>query len=67
MTITPNIGHTEGQFSANYSIEPYKGITVDFQPPAHFHTTNPAMTSIDFPQSARTTGRIRRDRVSVAF
>jgi circadian clock protein KaiC len=32
MTITPNIGHTEGQFRANYLIEPYKGITVDFQP-----------------------------------
>ncbi len=32
MTITPNIGHTEGQFRANYLIEPYKGITVDFHP-----------------------------------
>ena len=25
MTITPNVGHTEGKFSANYYIEPYKG------------------------------------------
>ncbi len=33
MTITPNIGHTEGQFRANYFIEPYKGINVDFQRP----------------------------------
>jgi len=33
MTITPNIGHTEGQFSADYFIEPYKGVTVEYQPP----------------------------------
>ncbi len=33
MTITPNIGHTEGQFTANYFIEPYKGITVEYKPP----------------------------------
>ncbi len=32
MTITPNVGHTEGKFSSNYYIEPYKGITVDFNP-----------------------------------
>jgi circadian clock protein KaiC len=30
ITITPNIGHTEGQYTANYQIEPYKGITVNF-------------------------------------
>ena len=30
ITITPNIGHTEGQFSANYYIEPYKGIVSDY-------------------------------------
>ena len=29
--ITPNIGHTEGKFKANYYIEPYKGITTDFK------------------------------------
>ena len=29
MTITPNIGHTEGQFSSNYVIEPYKGVTLE--------------------------------------
>ncbi len=33
MTITPNIGHTEGRFKANYLIEPYRGITVDFTKP----------------------------------
>jgi circadian clock protein KaiC len=32
MTITPNVGHTEGKFSANYYIEPYKGILVDYKP-----------------------------------
>ena len=29
--ITPNIGHTEGKFKANYFIEPYKGIITDFK------------------------------------
>lgn len=28
MIITPNIGHSEGQFTAAYRIEPYKGITI---------------------------------------
>ncbi len=32
MTITPNIGHTEGKFTAPYFVEPYKGIQVDFKP-----------------------------------
>ncbi|QQS37409.1 MAG: hypothetical protein IPM56_05485 [Ignavibacteriales bacterium] len=31
MIITPNVGHTEGQFKADYHIEPYKGVTVDFE------------------------------------
>ena len=31
MIITPNVGHTEGKFSAEYSIEPYKGIVVDVE------------------------------------
>jgi KaiC/GvpD/RAD55 family RecA-like ATPase len=29
--ITPNIGHAEGKFKANYQIEPYRGITTDFK------------------------------------
>jgi circadian clock protein KaiC len=29
-TITPNIGHTEGQFSADFYIEPYRGIVFDY-------------------------------------
>ncbi|MHB1687772.1 MAG: RAD55 family ATPase [Ignavibacteriaceae bacterium] len=32
MTITPNIGHSEGQIKSNYFIEPYKGIIVDYKP-----------------------------------
>ena len=30
-TITPNIGHTEGQFVTDYYIEPYKGVYFDFE------------------------------------
>ncbi len=30
ITITPNIGHTQGKFSAAYRLEPDKGITDDF-------------------------------------
>jgi len=32
MTITPNIGHTQGKFSTQYIIEPYKGVTTEIQP-----------------------------------
>jgi circadian clock protein KaiC len=31
MSIIPNIGHTEGEFTANYYIEPYKGIVVEHE------------------------------------
>ena len=31
MIITPNIGHTEGQFKKVYKIEPYKGVTIDLK------------------------------------
>ena len=30
ITITPNIGHTQGKFSARYKLEPDKGITDDY-------------------------------------
>lgn len=30
ITITPNIGHTQGKFSANYQLEPNKGIIDDY-------------------------------------
>lgn len=32
MYISPNIGHNEGRFNANYSVEPYKGIVDDYKP-----------------------------------
>lgn len=32
MTISPNIGHTEGKVSSSYAVEPYKGITIDYHP-----------------------------------
>jgi len=31
MYLTPNIGHTEGRFSANYYIEPNKGVVDDYK------------------------------------
>lgn len=31
MTITPNVGHTEGKFASNYFIVPNKGISVDYK------------------------------------
>jgi circadian clock protein KaiC len=32
MKIYPNVGHTEGRFSADYFIEPYTGIQIDYHP-----------------------------------
>jgi len=56
MTITPNIGHTEGQFTANYFIEPYKGIVVDYKPsyPTSTGFQTPAQNGF-FNQPAQTT------------
>ncbi len=31
--IQPNVGHSEGRFKANYSIEPYKGVVTHFKLP----------------------------------
>jgi len=31
VVISPNVGHTEGQFSSEYKIEPYKGVTTDYK------------------------------------
>jgi circadian clock protein KaiC len=33
MDIQPNVGHSEGRFKANYSIEPYKGVVTHFKLP----------------------------------
>jgi len=38
IVITPNIGHTEGQFKSKYQIEPYKGVTIDFTGSTGFHS-----------------------------
>ncbi len=35
-TITPNVGHTEGQFSSDFYIEPYRGIMFDYDNQARF-------------------------------
>ncbi len=48
VTITPNVGHTEGQFSSPYRIEPYKGVTTDFS----FETTNVTDEFISPPSTA---------------
>ncbi|PJA97896.1 MAG: hypothetical protein CO128_10140 [Ignavibacteriales bacterium CG_4_9_14_3_um_filter_30_11] len=32
ITISPNVGHTEGKFTSQYFIEPYKGITIEKTP-----------------------------------
>lgn len=37
--ITPNVGHSEGQFRSKYMIEPYKGITVEFSGNTMAHRT----------------------------
>ncbi|MFA3781688.1 RAD55 family ATPase [Melioribacteraceae bacterium 4301-Me] len=42
-TIIPNVGHTQGQFTSSYRIEPYKGVTVDFTPDFEY-TTEPSLT-----------------------
>lgn len=47
ISITPNIGHTEGKFKANYYIEPYKGITTDFQPVKRKTLTGERFVSLD--------------------
>ena len=47
ISISPNIGHTEGKFKANYYIEAYKGITTDFQPVNRKTLTGERFTSLE--------------------
>lgn len=47
ITISPNIGHTEGKFKANYFIEAYKGVTTDFQPIKRKTLTGERVLSIE--------------------
>ncbi len=41
--ITPNIGHTEGQFSANYRIEPNKGVSINIKESSDPHKSSPSI------------------------
>ncbi len=43
VTITPNVGHTEGQFVDDYRIEPYKGVTTEFSPVTKTNDELPSM------------------------
>lgn len=47
ITITPNVGHAEGQFTSNYYIEPYRGIVFDFKPKG-FQPPLPSLSQPDF-------------------
>ena len=47
ITINPNLGHSEGQFSANYFIEPNKGISVDYVPSTDEKETSQVMEKAD--------------------
>ena len=38
VSILPNVGHTEGQFTSEYRIEPYKGVTTDFSKEENSYT-----------------------------
>lgn len=49
VTIIPNVGHTEGQFSSAYRIEPYKGVTTDLS----FEVTNATDEYISPPSGSR--------------
>ncbi len=44
-TIIPNVGHTEGQFSAEYIIEPFHGVTVRLSEPEPPQTQSPLETN----------------------
>jgi circadian clock protein KaiC len=44
MNIIPNVGHVEGQFSASYYLEPYKGIEIEYQPSIHSEMIGSDMT-----------------------
>lgn len=49
-TITPNIGHTEGQFVTDYYIEPYKGIYFDFEVTPKFQNPFPVVNTVELQQ-----------------
>lgn len=46
MDIQPNVGHSEGRFKANYSIEPYKGVVTHFKLPKNKETETEKLSSL---------------------
>ncbi len=57
VTITPNVGHTEGKFTEPFKIEPFKGVTTDFSPPTK--------TLDELPELPRTRNFNRPTRIEV--
>jgi len=49
-TITPNVGHTEGQFVTDYYIEPYKGVYFDFEQTPKFQNPFPVVNTVELQQ-----------------
>ncbi len=49
-TITPNVGHTEGQFVADYYIEPYQGVYFDFEQTPKFQNPFPVVNTVELQQ-----------------
>jgi len=61
-TITPNIGHTEGQFTSDYVVEPYKGVTFSYDnvPPKKF--SNPfEVVKEEIPETQKPKSKSRSD------
>jgi circadian clock protein KaiC len=46
MDIQPNVGHSEGRFKANYTIEPYKGVITHFKLPKSKETEKEQFSNI---------------------
>lgn len=44
--IQPNVGHSEGRFKANYSIEPYKGVITHFKLPKSKETESTKLSHL---------------------
>ncbi|GMU88589.1 MAG: hypothetical protein AMXMBFR49_07970 [Chlorobiota bacterium] len=49
-TITPNIGHTEGQFTTDFSFEPYKGVVFGAVPGGRTEILDPSPQATGFQQ-----------------
>ncbi|OIO14254.1 MAG: hypothetical protein AUJ54_14610 [Ignavibacteria bacterium CG1_02_37_35] len=53
-TITPNIGHTEGQFVTDYYIEPYKGVYFEFEQAPKFQNPFPILNTVELQKEQST-------------